>query len=38
VLYPLNELAPDLMIPLLGYVKNLVLNCKDRGLERIEAE
>lgn len=37
VLFPLNELAPELMIPLLGQVKDLVKDCENRGLEAIGA-
>lgn len=36
VLYPLAEIAPDLMIPGLGSVGELVSRCPRRGLEVIE--
>jgi 2-amino-4-hydroxy-6-hydroxymethyldihydropteridine diphosphokinase len=38
VLYPLNDLAPELMIPLFGRVKELVARCDDRGLEVVATE
>ncbi|MDH5218624.1 MAG: 2-amino-4-hydroxy-6-hydroxymethyldihydropteridine diphosphokinase [Gammaproteobacteria bacterium] len=38
VLFPLNELAPDLMIPLLGTVAELTAQCENRGLVVTERE
>ncbi|MDH5218629.1 MAG: 2-amino-4-hydroxy-6-hydroxymethyldihydropteridine diphosphokinase, partial [Gammaproteobacteria bacterium] len=38
VLFPLNELAPDLMIPLLGPVAELTAQCENRGLVVTERE
>lgn len=38
VLFPLNELVPDLMIPLLGPVAELTAQCENRGLVVTERE
>lgn len=38
VLYPLNEIAPDLMIPERGRVSNLLQNCLDQRIERLPTE
>jgi len=38
VLYPLQELAPDLMIPGRGPLSALLANCPSTGLEPIHAE
>jgi 2-amino-4-hydroxy-6-hydroxymethyldihydropteridine diphosphokinase len=35
VLYPLFEIAPELVVPGLGRVADLVVNCPRDGLERI---
>lgn len=35
VLYPLQEIAPDLNIPGLGSLKELIALCDDEGLERL---
>jgi len=35
VLYPLQEIAPDLNIPGLGSLKELVARCDEEGLERL---
>ena len=35
VLYPLDEVAPDLVIPGLGSVKQLVRNCADQRIEPV---
>jgi 2-amino-4-hydroxy-6-hydroxymethyldihydropteridine diphosphokinase len=37
VLYPLQEIAPDLMIPGLGAIADLIKHCPLSGLERISA-
>lgn len=37
VLYPLQEIAPDLVIPGLGALSALVENCPSGGLQRLEA-
>jgi 2-amino-4-hydroxy-6-hydroxymethyldihydropteridine diphosphokinase len=37
VLYPLYELAPDLMIPGLGSLASLYQHCDANGIERLEA-
>ncbi|MGJ0485384.1 MAG: 2-amino-4-hydroxy-6-hydroxymethyldihydropteridine diphosphokinase [Methylomicrobium sp.] len=36
VLYPLAEIAPELVVPGLGRIADLVVNCPRGGLERIE--
>lgn len=36
VLYPLMEIAPELSIPHMGSVKQLVENSSDKGLRRLE--
>jgi 2-amino-4-hydroxy-6-hydroxymethyldihydropteridine diphosphokinase len=36
VVYPLAEIAPELVVPGLGRVADLVVNCPRDGLERIE--
>ncbi|EIC31367.1 2-amino-4-hydroxy-6-hydroxymethyldihydropteridine diphosphokinase [Methylomicrobium album] len=36
VLYPLFEIAPALVIPGLGRIADLIVNCPRDGLERIE--
>lgn len=38
VLYPLNEIAPDLVIPGQGRVSDLLQNCLDQRIERLPAE
>lgn len=38
VLYPLNEIAPDLVIPGHGRVSDLLQNCLDQRIERLPAE
>ena len=35
VLYPLLEIAPELVIPGLGHISALVKNCSSTGLERL---
>ena len=35
VLYPLQEIAPDLLIPGLNSIRELIAQCDDEGLERI---
>ena len=37
VLYPLYEIAPSLMVPGLGRVKECVAQCPRRGLRKLEA-
>ena len=36
VLYPLFEIAPDLMVPTLGHIADLVQKCPLNGLKRID--
>jgi len=36
VLFPLQEIAPDLLIPGMGYVKQLAAECQDQDIERLE--
>lgn len=36
VLYPLADVAPDLLIPGLGHIQQLLAQCPAAGLERIE--
>jgi 2-amino-4-hydroxy-6-hydroxymethyldihydropteridine diphosphokinase len=38
VLYPLAEIAPDLIIPQFGKLANLVQNCSRAGLNRINLD
>lgn len=38
VLYPLAEIAPDLQIPGLGSLRNLLERCPPEGLERLERD
>lgn len=38
VLYPLQEIAPDLIIPAQGRLEDLVKKCPPEGLERMESE
>ena len=33
VMYPLHEIAPDLMLPNQQYLRHLILACPDRGLK-----
>ena len=37
VLVPLNDLAPELMIPLLGRVSQLLAQCENRGLLEVSS-
>jgi len=37
VLFPLQEIAPDLVIPEMGSVKQLAAQCEDQVIERLEA-
>lgn len=37
VLYPLYEIAPDLIVPGLGPIEGLLKRCKRRGIERLPA-
>jgi 2-amino-4-hydroxy-6-hydroxymethyldihydropteridine diphosphokinase len=36
VLYPLYEIAPDLEIPTLGAISDLIEDCPDNGLKKHE--
>jgi 2-amino-4-hydroxy-6-hydroxymethyldihydropteridine diphosphokinase len=36
VLFPLQEIAPNLLIPGMGSVKQLAAACQDQGIERLE--
>jgi 2-amino-4-hydroxy-6-hydroxymethyldihydropteridine diphosphokinase len=38
VLYPMAEIAPDIIVPKHGAISELVANCPLDGLQRIEAE
>ena len=38
VLYPLHEVAPELHVPGVGYVRDRLRDCDARGLERLREE
>jgi 2-amino-4-hydroxy-6-hydroxymethyldihydropteridine diphosphokinase len=38
VLYPMAEIAPNIIVPKFGAISELVANCPLDGLQRIEAE
>ncbi len=38
VLYPLAEIAPDLVVPGLGTIQSLVARCPQNGLVRLESQ